>query len=139
MHTVTIAPEAVALLGQALPPGKQVTMLNLLRFRETALYEDGSTLPPCTGRQAYYERYAPVATPMVFARGGSILFAGQAASHVVCPGDEVWDDCLIVQYPDVSRIATMFHVPEYQAVVHHRTAALIDSRLIALSEGVPGL
>lgn len=134
MRTVAITPAAIAELAQALPPGEPVTMLNLLRFRETAEYE-GEDLPPCSGREAYYKRYAPVATGMVMARGGKVIWAGRAGAHTVCPPDERWDDILIVEYPDGAVVAAMFGDPAYQAVVPHRTAALADSRLIAMRAG----
>ena len=134
MRTVEITPEAVAELARALPPGEPVTMLNLLCFRETAQYE-GDDLPPCSGRDAYYKRYAPVATELVVARGGKVIWAGRAAGHTVCPPDERWDDILIVEYPDVAVVAAMFNDPAYQAVVKHRTAALVDSRLIPMRAG----
>ena len=134
MRTVAITPEAVAELAQALVPGEPVTMLNLLRFRDQAQY-DGEELPPCSGREAYYQRYAPVATKLVMARGGKVIWAGQAAGHTVCPPDERWDDILIVEYPDGAVVAAMFNDPAYQAVVKHRTAALVDSRLIPMRAG----
>lgn len=134
MRTVAITPEAVAELARVLPAGEPVTMLNLLRFRETAHYE-GDDLPPCSGRDAYYKRYAPVATELVVARGGKVIWAGRAAGHTVCPPDERWDDILIVEYPDSAVVAAMFNDPAYQAVVKHRTAALADSRLIPMRAG----
>lgn len=134
MRTVGITPAAIAELAQAVPTGEPVTMLNLLRFRDTALYED-EDLPPCSGREAYYKRYAPVATEMVMARGGKVIWAGRAAAHTVCPPDERWDDILIVEYPGAAVIAGMFNDPAYQAVVKHRTAALVDSRLITMRAG----
>lgn len=139
MRTVAITPDAIAALAEALPPGEPVTMLNLLRFRDQAQYADGDEAAPCSGREAYYGRYAPVATPMVMARGGSVMWAGRVAGHTVCPDDERWDDALIVQYPDISAIAGLFTDPAYQAVVKHRTAALEDSRLLPMREGGVGL
>ncbi|MES2493206.1 MAG: DUF1330 domain-containing protein [Pseudomonadota bacterium] len=134
VRTVEITPAAIAELAQALPSGQPVTMLNLLRFRDAAQY-NGEDLPPCSGRDAYYKRYAPVATGLVVALGGKVIWAGQAAGHTVCPPDERWDDILIVEYPDVAAIAGLFRDPAYQAVVKHRTAALVDSRLIPMRAG----
>ena len=71
MRTVAITPDAIEALATALPVGQPVTMLNLLRFRDEAQYAAGEDDAPCSGREAYYARYAPVATPMVVARGGA--------------------------------------------------------------------
>lgn len=135
MRTVAITPDAIEALATALPVGQPVTMLNLLRFRDEAQYAAGEDDAPCSGREAYYARYAPVATPMVVARGGKVIWAGRVAGHTVCPDDERWDDVLIVQYPDAATIAAMFNDPAYQAIVKHRTAALEDSRLMPMREG----
>lgn len=134
MRTVVITPDAVAELAQALPAGQPVAMLNLLRFRDVALY-DNEDLPPCGGREAFYKRYAAVATEMLAARGGKLIWVGHAAGHTVCPPDERWDDILIAEYPDTATVAAMFSDPAYQAVVKHRTAALMDSRLIPMRVG----
>ena len=136
MRTVAMTPEAVAELAQALPAGEPVTMLNLLRFRDTAQY-DAEELPTCTGREAYYQRYVPVVAEMFMARGGKVIWTGRAAGHTICPPDERWDDILIVEYPDAATVAAMFNEPAYQTVAKHRTAALLDSRLIPMrAEGI---
>ena len=135
MRTVTISEAALAELERQVPQGVPVTMLNLLRFRDTADYGPNDTLAPCSGRAAYYERYAPAVTPMVMALGGRVVWAGSVLGHPVCPNDERWDDMLVVEYPDIESILGMFRSPDYQAQVMHRTAALADSRLIATREG----
>ena len=112
-----------------------LVFLNLLRFRDTADYGPNDTLAPCSGRAAYYERYAPAVTPMVMALGGRVVWAGSVLGHPVCRDDERWDDMLVVEYPDIESILGMFRSPDYQAQVMHRTAALTDSRLIATREG----
>ena len=138
MRTIEITSEAIAELVRMRPAHEPVTMLNLLRFHEVAQYED-EQLPPCSGRDAYYKRYAPASTEMVKALGGKVIWAGRAVGHTVCPPDERWDDILIVEYPDAAAVATLFHNPAYQAVVKHRRAAVADSRLIPMSAGGIGL
>lgn len=118
-------------------PDTPIFMLNLLRFRDQAHYADRNE-PPCSGRDAYYTRYAPVATKLVLEIGGQVIWAGSALAHIVAPADERWDDVLLVRYPNFARIMELFEKPEYQAVVHHRTAALADSRLIA-TQAMEGL
>lgn len=139
MHTVEIRPEAIEELAKAFPAGQPITMLNLLRFREHAQYEVGATDVPCSGRAAYYERYAAVSTRVVGQQQGKVIWAGRVVGHSVCPPDERWDDLLIVEYPDAAALAAVFNDPAYRAVVYHRTAALIDSRLLPMTEGGVGV
>jgi uncharacterized protein (DUF1330 family) len=108
-----------------------VTMVNMLRFRDRASYDPGCDATPCSGRDAYFERYASVSTPLVMAAGASIFWLGSVVGHVVSPAEERWDDILLVQYPNFGAVQRLFENPAYQAVVFHRSAALQDSRLIA--------
>ena len=54
------------------PAGQPVVMINLLRFRKQADYGDRTEFAPCLGREAYFERYASVSSPLVFADGAKI-------------------------------------------------------------------
>jgi uncharacterized protein YjbI with pentapeptide repeats len=49
----------------------------------------------------------------------------------IAPEGEDWDDAILVEYPSVEAFRTMIESPDYLAAAPHRTAALIDSRLIA--------
>ena len=131
MRTIEINPDAVLAAAAAIPKDQPVIMINLLRFRERADYGQRSDVSPCSGREAYYERYAPVASPLVEAEGARVFWLGKVLAGVIGPPDERWDDLLLVQYPTFSVLQKLFANPEYQAVVFHRTAALEDSRLIA--------
>ena len=124
-----------ALTRRAGEPGA-VTMLNLLRYRETAAYADHPDEPACSGKAAY-ARYAKHAFPCVESAGGRLVFAGAAAESAIGPGTERWDDVLLVEYPSVQAFIDMVNSTAYQAIVHHRLAALADSRLIPLTAGTP--
>jgi uncharacterized protein (DUF1330 family) len=117
-----------------IPPDRAVVMLNLLRYRERAAYEDGT--PPCSGREAY-ARYGAVASQTIAAVGGSIRYMGSAAAMVIAPPDEAWHDVVLVRYPSIAAFMRMLAMPEYQAAAHHRRAALDDSRLVATIEATP--
>ena len=131
MRTIDINPDAVLAAAAAIPKDQPVIMINLLRFRDRADYGQRSDVSPCSGREAYYGRYAPVSSPLVQADGAKIFWLGRVLAGVISPPDERWDDVLLVQYPSFSVLQKLFANPEYQAVVFHRTAALEDSRLIA--------
>ncbi len=131
MRTVEINHAAVPAAAGALPKDQPVVMINLLRYREQADYGTRADVTPCSGREAYYERYAAVSFPLVQQLGGKVFWLGKVQATVIGPPDERWDDALLVEYPSFDALQTLFANPEYQANVFHRSAALEDSRLIA--------
>ena len=50
---------------------------------------------------------------------------------MIAPEAEAWDDAVLVEYPSRAAFLKMLSEPTYQAAVPHRSAALMDSRLIA--------
>ncbi len=113
-----------------------VTMLNLLRFRETADYSatpDLSPAEPITGAAAY-DTYLREATPFVNAVGARVAFLGDAGHYLIGPTDRRWDRVMLVAYPDVADFLGMARNEDYLATIGHRTAALEDSRLLPIVE-----
>ena len=135
-RTVEIGIEAISAAVGSLPSNQPIMMINLLRFREHADYGALDNQSPCSGREAYMERYAPVALPLVQRLGGRPLFQGEVLATLVAPAGEEWDEALLVHYPNFSAVTALFNDPAYQAGMFHRTAALEDSRLIAIA--MPG-
>ena len=130
MRTVDIDPAAVLAAASVIPEGQPIVMINLLRYREQADYGGRTEFTPCSGREAYYQRYAPVSSRLVMADGARILWFGDVLGRVIAPPEERWDDALLVEYPSFGALQRLFANPEYQAAVLHRTAALEDSRLL---------
>jgi len=113
-----------------------IVMLNLLRFREQAEYPEGSPHDPCTGSEAY-GRYAAGVIPLLHAVGGHPVWQGRAGQMLIGPvSSEDWDAVLLVQYPSGQKFLEMAMNPDYLKVAVHRTAALQDSRLVAMRAGV---
>lgn len=132
MKTVAIDFDALVEKAASLPADVPVFMLNLLKFRDQADYGDNPEgFAACSGKEAYFNRYAPVATRFVTELGGEVVWAGEAQAMLVSPPDEDWDTTLLVRYPDKEAFLALAAIPEYQDVVVHRTAALVDSRLVA--------
>lgn len=104
-----------------------IVMVNLLRFSGVAQYDELDTT--VSGRDAY-ARYSKAVTPLLWKAGGQLLWMGKVQSALIAPDGEEWDEVLLVQYPSRKAFLSMVESAEYQAIVHHRTAALIDSRLI---------
>jgi uncharacterized protein (DUF1330 family) len=130
MGSIDPTPASFKALSSAVPAGKPVVMLNMLRFRERAAYSAGSGQPPRSGREAYAE-YSREALQHVRSVGGRVIWKGDALQAVIAPEGEAWDEIFLVEYPSIEAFISMVRSPQYQAFAHHRTAALADSRLIA--------
>ena len=111
-----------------------VHMLNLVRFRETAAYDDGTV---ATGAEAY-RRYAEESGPVFRRLGGRQVWAGKPELMLIGPSEEQWDLAFIAEYPNVDAFVAMLRDPEYRQAVRHRQAAVSDSRLVRMEPGVPG-
>ncbi|MCG8670058.1 MAG: DUF1330 domain-containing protein [Pseudomonadales bacterium] len=109
---------------------KAVVMLNLLRFRDQADYSDTDINGmACSGRKAY-ERYSKAVMPLLLEVGGSPIWMGDAQSTLIAPKGEQWDQVLLVAYPSRQAFLKMISSQAYQDIMGHRTAALLDSRLV---------
>lgn len=103
-----------------------VHMLNLIRLRDTASYEDGTMV---TGREAY-AAYGRESAPIFKRVGGRIVWSSAAEFTLIGPQEENWDIAFVAEYPSASAFVEMVKDPEYQKAVVHRTAAVLDSRLL---------
>jgi uncharacterized protein (DUF1330 family) len=133
MATIDPTRESFSQLFANTAPDKPVTMLNLLRFKESAHYSADRAETACSGREAY-ARYVGNALQSVKAAGGKVVWQGHACHALVAPADERWDEVLLVQYPSAAAFMDMVRSPAYQAFVHHRSAALDDARLFAMQQ-----
>lgn len=122
-----------------LPRDTPINMLNLLRYRERAEYPAGHEHAGkgWSGRRAY-EEYGITSGPIFRKLGGQILWRGRFETMVTGPEGESWDDGFIAQYPNAGAFFAMIKDPDYQRAVVHRTAALIDSRLVRFALGEAG-
>lgn len=111
-----------------------IHMLNLVKFRAKAAYEDGRV---ATGAEAY-RAYARESGP-VFARlGGRQVWVGKPELVLIGPSDESWDIAFIAEYPSVAAFVEMIRDPVYREAVKHRQAAVETSRLIRMQPASPG-
>ncbi len=106
-----------------------VVMLNLLRFAHRAAGDSDKS-----GADSY-ETYGDQMREIMAARGIKLLWRGKPDAVVI--GDDeadTWDLVLLVEYPSRKAFLEMATSKEYEKVGEHRTAALLDSRLIACTE-----
>jgi uncharacterized protein (DUF1330 family) len=94
-----------------------VFMLNLLEFQ------------PDGGAERYGE-YGEAVAPLLARAGGKPIFAGRPAESLI--GEGTWDLMVLVSYPTRQAFLEMVSSPEYQAIEHLRTEALVRSELRAM-------
>ncbi len=106
-----------------------VVMVNLMRFRERSLDGDGS------GWDAYL-RYSALTVPMIKARGGTLLWTGNARTVALGRQDgNHWDYLALVYYPTVSAFVDMMTSDDYeQRCDPHRTNGCAEHVIIATKE-----
>jgi uncharacterized protein (DUF1330 family) len=110
-------------------------MVNLLKFRDRAVYEDDPSID-ITGREAY-EIYGEGVTKLVEAGGGRIVYDGDVTGIIVGDVEELWDVVALVEYPSKDAFKAMMLSPEWAAIERHRTAGLagqLNIRTVALPQ-----
>jgi uncharacterized protein (DUF1330 family) len=99
-----------------------IHMVNLLKFKEKAEYEDGRE-NDLTGAQAY-AIYGAEVQAHVKKVGGKGIFSGQVSRLMLGEVEELWDMVAIVMYPSKKAMFTMITDPEYVESAKHRSAGL---------------
>ena len=116
-------------------PG-EVVMLNLLRLRDMADYSNDPELAPVTpvsGREAF-QKYIDHTMPFLKESGGELLLLGDGGKFFIGPDDEQWDVVMLVKQSSVETFFAFASNSEYLAGIGHRTAAVLDSRLLPIVE-----
>lgn len=106
-----------------------IQMLNFVRLRTQAVYEDGTV---ATGVEAY-TTYSQLTAPLLAKAGGAVVWRGQMEQMAIGPEDETWDLCFIVEYPNSQAFVGMVTSAAYRDASIHRQAAVLDSRLIRMA------
>lgn len=130
--TIDPSPESFKLLFDRAPASGPLVMLNLLRFRAEALSTPEHPAPR-SGRQAFAD-YARAIAPLLAKIGARVVWSADAHHALIAPPGESWDQMILVEYPSRDVFVAMLQSPEYQAITHHRQAALADSRLIVTTQ-----
>ncbi len=111
-----------------------VCMVNLLKFKPMAEYEDGRE-SNLSGRQAY-GLYGAQMREFCESRGCRFLFAGAVTQMIIGSVEEEWDAVAIVEYPSKEAFVEIATSPEVQEISMHRSAGLGGQLLIATAEGL---
>jgi len=132
-HYIDPTKEAFAAL-RGLALNHPVDMLNLVKLRDQATYEDGRT---ATGAEAY-AAYGKASGSIFKGVGGEIIWSGEPQHIVIGPESETWDVAFIARYPTGQAFLDMVYDPKYQAIVFHRQAGVKNSRLIRTATRTSG-
>jgi uncharacterized protein (DUF1330 family) len=128
-HLYPTQPRVSALLAD--DSADRVVMLNLLKFREKAEYPDGRA-SDLTGREAY-NLYGTAMQTIVENNGGRVVFGGDIGSVVIGEVGELWDTCVLVEYPSAAAFATLVASPEVLEASIHRAAGLEGQLLLRVA------
>jgi uncharacterized protein (DUF1330 family) len=104
-------------------------MVNLMRFRARSLDGDGS------GWDAYL-RYSALTVPMIKARGGTLLWTGDAKAIALGVQDiNRWDYLALVYYPTVAAFLDMMMSADYENLCDpHRRNGCEEHVILATAE-----
>ena len=99
-----------------------ISMVNLLKFKIKAKYEDGR-VTDLTGKEAY-QLYSSEVINFVKKYGGEFLFAGSVSRLMLGEVEDMWDAVAIAKYPSRKAMMDMTMDPGYQKIHVHRDAGL---------------
>jgi len=114
-HLASVAPEEDG----------PIWMVNLMRYRDRAVYADGRA-SDLTGRQAD-DRYAPFG-PMRTV-GAELVFLSDVEAQPV-GDDQEWERIAVVRYPSRRSFLDMQELPEYVALHEHKDAGMAATFVI---------
>lgn len=114
-------PKQIEGLMQEGPEGP-IFMVNLLKFREKAEYEDGRECS-LSGRDAYMI-YGRAVTELLPKFGGVGFFAGDVSYLSLGRVEDLWDEIAIAVYPKRGDMVRMSMSKEWREIAVHRSAGL---------------
>ena len=120
-NAVNPTPEQIAELGEE-GHGRPIYMVNLLKFKERAEYEDGRATE-MTGAEAYGVYGAEVVAHLAKV-GGKPVIGGQVTGLRLGEVEELWDSVAIAMYPNRKAMLAMIMDPDYRKSAEHRAAGL---------------
>ncbi|MDA8884572.1 DUF1330 domain-containing protein [Gammaproteobacteria bacterium] len=110
-----------------------ISMVNLLKFKEKAEYEDGRD-NDLSGKEAYMI-YAMEVQEHLKKIGGEMVFGGEITRLMLGEVEDLWDSVAVARYPSRKAMLEMIMDPDYQESEKHRSAGLLGQLNIETKEG----
>jgi uncharacterized protein (DUF1330 family) len=119
-----VFPTDPARLQEMIQPGPDgpIFMVNLLKFKDRAEYEDGRETS-LTGREAYM-LYGRAVAELLPKFGGRGIFTGDVTFLALGQVEELWDEVAIAMYPKRADMVRMSMSEEWREISVHRSAGL---------------
>lgn len=128
-------PASLKAAATSLAEAGPVFMVNMVRYRDQAAYEPGITLPACSGKEAYFQRYAPAFNQVAEGENHALFWVGNVRGVLVGEDGEQWDDIVVVRYTSFSSLRRILENPSYEEqAAPHRRAALADWKFIITTQ-----
>ena len=110
-----------------------ITMLNLLKFKEKAEYEDGRETN-LTGKESY-SIYGQEVIEHLEKVGAKLIFQGRVNRLMLGEVEELWDSVALAKYPSRKAMLEMMLDSDYQKSEEHRSAGLEGQLNIEIKDG----
>jgi len=117
-------------------PEGPIYMVNLLKFKDKAEYEDGRATD-LSGAEAYGIYGAGVAELLV-KHGGAPMFSASVERLMLGEVEQLWDKIAIAMYPSRKAMMEMMMSPEMEEISKHRSAGL-EGQLNIETAGAAGV
>jgi uncharacterized protein (DUF1330 family) len=114
---ITPSAEQLKEFIEKVQPGP-LTMLNLLKFKEKAVYADGRETN-LSGAEANM-LYGMEMGKLMGDEGGRSVFAAATNTLVIGDGELEWDMVIITEYASIESFQKITSSPEYQEIAKHR-------------------
>ena len=109
------------LLGETGPKGP-VFMINLVKFKEKAIYEDRRDTN-LTGKEAY-RLYGQDVVKMLSKFNAEVVFGTHITELMIGNVEELWDEMSVVKYASRQDLNNMTTSPEWNEINIHRLAGI---------------
>ncbi len=103
-------------------PDGPIVMVNLLKFKEKAVYRDGRETD-LTGREAY-DIYSRGVIALIQEFGGRIFFSADVTEIALGLVEDLWDEVALAEYPNRAAMAAMTSSEGWRDMAVHREAGL---------------
>ena len=127
-----LRPNPIQLAEFALGDDDPILMVNLLKFKDKAEYEDGRATN-LTGREAY-EIYVTETREHLANVGAELILGGEVSGLLLGDVEELWDAFGVARYPSRKAMISMARNPAYIESEKHRAAGLAGQLNIEVSE-----